>query len=148
MLERVETAQREGHAMLTRRAFAACAFCATDVLAASGTEAETAAAPGMKSTLLKETDGPAQGYITIEIRVDLEPNAPIPRHTHPGVESGYVVEGATGLDVECLGALTLRAGDAYQAPTGAPHSGHNGQAKTVIAATFVVEKGKPLASDT
>ena len=31
-------------------------------------------------------------------------------------------------------------------PTGVPHSGTNGPARTVIAATFVVEKGKPLAS--
>jgi quercetin dioxygenase-like cupin family protein len=132
--------------MLTRRAFAACALCAAAVFAASGVEAETAAAPGMKRTLLKQTDGPAPGYVTIEMRVDLEPNAPIPRHTHPGVESGYVVEGGTELDVEGLGTLTLKAGDGYQVPTGAPHGGHNGPVKTVISATFIVEKGKPLAS--
>jgi quercetin dioxygenase-like cupin family protein len=129
--------------MLTRRAFTACALCAAGVFSATGADAETAAAPGMKRTLLKQTDGPAPGYVTIEMRVDLEPDAPIP---HPGVESGFVVEGGTQLDVEGLGTLTLKAGDGYQIPTGAPHGGHNGQAKTVIAATFVVEKGKPLAS--
>ena len=80
------------------------------------------------------------------MRVDLEPNAPITRHANPGVEFGFVVEGGTELEVEGLGTLTLTAGDGYQAPTGAPYGGHNGLARTVISPTFVVEKGKPLAS--
>ncbi len=41
------------------------------------------------------------------MRVDLEPNAPITRHANPGVESGFVVEGGTELEVEGLGTLTL-----------------------------------------
>jgi hypothetical protein len=31
-------------------------------------------------------------------------------------------------------------------PTGVPHSAKNGAAKTVVISTYVVEKGKPLAS--
>jgi hypothetical protein len=38
------------------------------------------------------------------------------------------------------------AGDGYRSPTGVPHSGANGLAQSVIVATYVVEKGKPLAS--
>ena len=129
--------------MLTRRAFAACALCAAGGFLAAGVEAQTA---GFRRTPLRQTDGPAEGYVTVEMKVELDPGAPILRHTHPGVESGYVVEGGTELAIDGVGAQTLRMGDAYQVPTGVPHSGTNGAARTVIVATYVVEKGKPLAS--
>ena len=132
--------------MLTRRVFVACAFCAAGGFVATGVEAQTAATAGLKRTLLKQTDGPADGYVTVEMKVEIEPDAAIARHTHPGVESAYIIEGGTELSIDGVGTLTLKPGDGYQVPTGAPHGGKNGPAKTVIAATFVVEKGKPLAS--
>jgi quercetin dioxygenase-like cupin family protein len=129
--------------LMTRRAFAACALCAAGGFLATSAEAQTA---GFKRTLLKQTDGPTDGYVTVEMKVEIEPGAPIARHTHPGVESGYVIEGGTDLSMDGMGTQTLKPGDAYQVPTGVPHSATNGPARTVIAATFVVEKGKPLAS--
>ena len=73
--------------MLTRRTFAACALCAAAGSLASGVEAQTTAATaGLKRTLIKQTDGPADGYVTVEMRVDIEPNAVVARHTHPGIE--------------------------------------------------------------
>ena len=86
------------------------------------------------------------GYVTVEMKVEIEPDAAIARHTHPGVESGYVIEGGTELTIDGVGTLALKPGEAYQVPTGAKHDGKNGPAKTVLAATYVVEKGKPLAS--
>lgn len=132
--------------MLTRRAFAVCALCAAGGFLATGVEAETAATSGLKRTLLKQTDGPMDGYVTIEALVEIEPGAPIARHTHPGIESAYVMEGCTELAIGEASPVSLKPGDSYQVPTGIPHGGKNGPAKTVIAATFVVEKGKPLAS--
>jgi len=133
--------------MLTRRAFAACALCAAGgFLAATGAEAETVVTPGLKRTLIKQTDGPADGYVTVEMRVDIEPNAVVARHTHPGIESSYLVEGGFDLTVDGEGTRTLAAGEGFQVSPGVPHSGKNGSAKSVFAATYVVEKGKPLAS--
>jgi quercetin dioxygenase-like cupin family protein len=129
--------------MLSRRAFAACAFCAAAGFLATDAQAQSG---GLKRTLLKQTDGPAEGYVTIEMKVEIDPGAPIARHTHPGIESGYVIEGGAELAIDGAAALMLRPGDAYQVPVGVPHGGTNGPAKTVIAATFVVEKVKPLAS--
>ena len=130
--------------MLTRRLFTACGLCAAAGFLAS--EAEADSPPPLKRTLIKETDGPAEGYATIEMRIELAPNAPIARHTHPGIELGYVAEGGTELTIEGQGALKLGAGDGFQVPTRTPHGGVNGPAKTVIISTYVVEKGKPLAS--
>ena len=132
--------------MLTRRAFALCALCAAGGFLATETQAQTAATPGFKRTLIKQTEGPMDGYVTVEARVDIEPGALVPRHTQPGIESGYAVEGAIELSVDGEGTRTLAPGDGFQVPTGVPHSGKNGPAKTVIVATYVVEKGKPLAS--
>ncbi len=132
--------------MLTRRLFTACGLCAAAGFLASEADAQTAAPPGLKRTLIKQTDGPMDGYATIEMRIELAPGAPIARHTHPGIESGYVAEGGTELTIEGQGALKLGAGDGFQVPTRMPHGGVNGPAKTVIISTYVVEKGKPLAS--
>ena len=132
--------------MLTRRVFVACALCAAGGFMATGAEAQSAATGGLKRTLLKQTDGPTDGYVAVEMKVEIEPGAPIARHTHPGVESGYVIEGGIDLAIDGVVALALKAGDGYQVPTGVAHGGTNGPVKTIIAATYVVEKGKPLAS--
>jgi hypothetical protein len=43
--------------------------------------------------------------------------------------------------------LARRAGDAFQVPPNTPHAGGKaGIAKTRVLITYVVEKGKPLAS--
>jgi quercetin dioxygenase-like cupin family protein len=129
--------------MLTRRVFVACAFCAAGGFMATGVEAQT---PGLKRTLIKQTDGPMDGYVTVEMKVEIEPGAAVARHIHPGIESSYVVEGSVELSVDGEATRALAAGDGFQVPPGAPHSAKNGPAKTVLAGTYVVEKGKPLAS--
>jgi quercetin dioxygenase-like cupin family protein len=58
----------------------------------------------------------------------------------------YVVEGGIELSVDGQGARSVPPGDGFQVPTGVPHSAKNGPAKTVVVTTYVVEKGKPLAS--
>jgi quercetin dioxygenase-like cupin family protein len=129
--------------MLTRRAFAACALCAAGGFLATGADAQ---APGFKRTLLKQTDGPVEGYVTVEMRVGIDPGATVARHTHPGIETGYVAEGGIELTIDGQGTLKLGPGDGFQVPTATPHGGPNGSAKTVVISTYVVEKGKPLAS--
>jgi len=131
--------------MLTRRGFAACALCAVTGFLATGAEAQNGPAP-LKRTIIKRTDGPVDGYETVNVRVDLDTGALIPRHTHPGIESSYVVEGGLELSVDGEGTHTFNAGDGFQVPTRVPHSGKNGDKPTILAITYVVEKGKPLVS--
>ena len=80
------------------------------------------------------------------MRVEIDPNATVARHTHPGIETRYIVEGGNELTIDGQGTFKLGPGDGFQVPTGAPHGGPNGPAKTVVISTYVVEKGKPLAS--
>ena len=59
--------------MLTRRVFAACALCAAGGFWAGAVEAQTTQTPGLTRTLLKQSDGPVAGYVTVEMRIDIEP---------------------------------------------------------------------------
>jgi len=131
--------------MWTRRGFAACALCAVAGFVAVDAEAQNAQA-GLKRTILKRTDGPMDGYETLDVRVDLDAGSLIPRHTHPGIESSYVVEGGLELSVDGEGTQSFKAGDGFQVPTRVPHSGQNGEKPTILAIAYVVEKGQPLVS--
>jgi len=131
--------------MLTRRGFAACALCAVTGFLATDAEAQNATG-GLKRTILKRIDGPMAGYETVSVRIEIEAGATIARHTHPGIESSYIISGSTELAIEGEGPKTYNAGDSFQVAAGIPHGGKNGPAPTVVAATYVVEKGKPLAS--
>src|SRR6516162_3574180 len=86
--------------MLTRRGFAGVAGCAICSLAGfSATEAfAQASAPttanGVTRQILSRTDGPTAGYETIIMDVKIDKGAAVARHTHPGIESTYVMEGS------------------------------------------------------
>ncbi len=140
--------------MLTRRGFAgfaSCAICsvtgfiATDALAAEG--AAPATASPVKRKILSQMDGPMPGYVTINMEVEIGAGVTVPRHTHPGIESSYVLEGGFELPVQGQPTRTLKAGDGFQIPPETPHAGGKpGDKKSRIAITYVVEKGKPLVS--
>ncbi len=138
--------------MLTRRGFAgfaSCALCAVTGFIATEASAQgaPAAAGGVTRKLLSKTDGPAAGYETLLMEAEIEAGVAVGRHTHPGIESAYVIEGGFELPIEGQPTRMLKAGDAFQIPPATPHAGGKaGTAKTKVLITYVVEKGKPLAS--
>jgi quercetin dioxygenase-like cupin family protein len=139
--------------MLTRReftGFASCAICGlsglvtTDALAQT---APTATTSGVSRKILSQMDGPVPGYVTVNVEAEIEPGVTIGRHTHPGIESGYVLEGGLDLPIQGQPTRALKPGDGFQVPPETPHAGgKNGDKKTRIALTYVVQKDKPLAS--
>ena len=116
------------------------------------TEAEAQAAPpaatgGVTRKVLSQTDGPAPGYQTLLVEATIEAGVAVGRHTHTGIESAYVLEGGFELPIQGQQTVTLKAGDGFQIPPETPHAGGKpGSAKTRVLITYVVEKGKPLAS--
>ena len=139
--------------MLTRRGFAGFASCAlcgiTEFIAteASAQGAPAAGTPGVTRKILSQTDGPTPGYTTILVEATIDAGVPVARHTHPGVESAYVLEGGFELPNQGQATRTIKAGDGFQIPPDTPHAGGKpGNAKSVILITYVVEKGKPLAA--
>lgn len=69
----------------------------------------------------------------------------VARHTHPGDEIAYVIEGELQLLVEGQSSRIIRAGEGFVVPGGVVHSAVVvGTTSARIVATHVVEKGKPL----
>ncbi len=135
--------------MLTRRGFASCALCAISGFIASDASAQTTptATSGVKRKILSEMDGPAPGYVTISVEAEIDPGAVVGRHTHPGIESGYILEGVFELPIEGQPTRTYKAGESFQVPPATPHAGGKASDQKIrIAITYVLEKGKPLAS--
>jgi len=133
---------------------ATCWICAAGAVSALAPGVALAAdgpavngTPGLSRKLIAQMDGPMPGYVTITAEVTIEPNATVGRHTHPGIESGYVVEGGIDLPIEGQPTRALKPGDGFQVPVGTPHAGApNGPARTKIVSTYIVEKGRPLAT--
>jgi quercetin dioxygenase-like cupin family protein len=108
--------------------------------------AVTQAAATIKRTPLQKFDVPGTAYETVIGIAEIVPNAMIGRHTHFGVESGYMLEGAMVLMVAGQPDRILKAGDSYQIPANAAHDGKSGPAGAKVIATYVVEKGKAFAT--
>jgi len=101
--------------------------------------------PGSKRTVLQQHDLSAPGREVIQVRVDFDPGYVAPRHTHPGEEIIYVIEGTLEYQIEGQPTATVKAGDVLFVPAGAIHSAKNiGNGNGAELATYVVEKGKPL----
>ena len=100
---------------------------------------------GTKRTDLQRHDLSAAGHEVVQVRVDFDPGYAAPRHTHPGEEIVYVLEGTLEYQIEGKPPSTVKPGDVLFVPAGAIHSAKNiGSGNGAELATYIVEKGKPL----
>jgi quercetin dioxygenase-like cupin family protein len=101
--------------------------------------------PSTRRTDLQRHDLSAPGREAIQVRVDLAPGVAFGKHTHPGEEIIYVLEGSLEYQVGDKPPVTLKAGDVLFIPAGTVHSARNvGSVTGSELATYIVEKGKPL----
>lgn len=102
-------------------------------------------APGLWRIDLQRQDLSVPGREVVQSRVDIGPEAPFVKHTHPGEEIIYILEGSLEYQVEGQATKTFNAGDALTVPAGVIHAVRNvGSGNAAELATYVVEKGKPL----
>jgi len=103
--------------------------------------------PAFTRTVLQQADLSVPGREGVSALAVFQPGGVAPRHTHPGEELGYVLEGTIVLEMDGKASMTIGAGKAFVIPAGAIHSARNGGAGvTRVLATYIVEKGKPLAT--
>jgi quercetin dioxygenase-like cupin family protein len=106
-----------------------------------------AQAPGFTRKVLQDQNLSAPDRHAVVARAEFVPGGAAGRHTHPGEELGYIVEGELELLIDGQPPKRLKAGDVFFVPAGMVHDGKNvGKGKAVVLATYVVEKGKPVAS--
>jgi quercetin dioxygenase-like cupin family protein len=121
---------------------AIAALIAASVLAAPAALARQA---GVTRTDLQRHDLSAPGREAVQVRVDLAPGVAFGKHTHPGEEIIYVLEGSLEYQIEDKPPVTLKAGDVLFIPAGTVHAARNvGSVTGSELATYIVEKGKPL----
>jgi quercetin dioxygenase-like cupin family protein len=121
------------------RIMAAVALVVASVLVAHGQ------APGIQRTDLQRNDLSAPGREVIQVLVEFAPGVVAPRHSHPGEEIVYVVEGLLEYHLDGKPPVTLKSGEALFIPAGAFHAVKNvGSGNAAELATYIVEKGKPL----
>jgi quercetin dioxygenase-like cupin family protein len=115
-------------------------------LVVAGTVA-SAQAPAFKRTVVQQSDLSTPGREVIQALVEFQPGGTPGRHTHPGEEVGYVIEGTFSLEQGDKPPVTLKAGQGFIIPAGHVHNATNtGPGAGKILATYIVEKGKPLAT--
>lgn len=111
---------------------------------ASALDGARAQPAGITRTDLQRHDLSVPGREAFQVRVDFAPGAAFGRHTHPGEEIIYVLEGSLEYEIEGKPPTTLKAGDVLFIPAGTIHAAKNvGSVKASELATYVLEKGKP-----
>ena len=113
------------------------------ILAATAAPAQPV---GSARTELQRHDLSIPGREVVQTVVSLAPGTVAPRHSHPGEEIIYVLTGIWVYQLDGQPEKTLKAGDVLYVPYGVVHSARNiGTETGTELATYIVEKGKPLA---
>jgi quercetin dioxygenase-like cupin family protein len=106
--------------------------------------APVTAQQGITRAPLSTVDFPP-GYQTITQFSQIAAGLCAERHSHPGIETGYVMEGDLVLKIEGRPDQVFKAGDHVPVPLGVPHLPCT-IGGTKIFTVHIVEKGKPFAS--
>ncbi len=111
------------------------------------TTAAWAQQSGITRTIVHKADVAAPGHEAVVVRAELAPGATAGRHSHPGDEISYVLEGEAELLIDGAPPRRVRAGEALVVPAGVIHDARNsGSVPLRLIGVYVLEKGKPLAS--
>jgi quercetin dioxygenase-like cupin family protein len=121
-------------------------WLALAVVAFAGAGVALAQQAGIKRTPLQKAEFP-DGYVTVTAMAEVPAGGSPGRHTHPGLEIGYILEGEADLLIDGKPAQHLKAGDSYQIPAGTVHDAKVSADKALkFIGIYVVDKTKPLAS--
>ena len=128
--------------MKSTRVVGGAALLVIGVLTASRAQTQQ---DGIRRTDLQRHDLSAPAREVVQVRVDFAPGAAFGKHTHPGEEIVYVIEGLLEYQVEGKPPVRLKAGEVLFIAAGAIHAAKNvGSRNGAELATYIVEKGKPL----
>jgi quercetin dioxygenase-like cupin family protein len=131
--------------MKTIRAIAVALLIVGNALALTAVSAQQLG--GTKRTDLQRQDLSVPGREVNQVLVEFAPGLVAPRHSHPGEEIVYVVEGELEYQLDGKPPVTVKAGEVLFIPAGAFHAVKNvGSGKAVELATYIIEKGKPLVA--
>src|ERR1041384_7337016 len=114
------------------------------IVAVAGAGVAIAQQASIKRTPLQKVDFPA-GYNTVTAIAEVPAGGAAGRHSHPGAETGYVMEGELELVIDGKPPVKLKAGESYQIPEGAIHDAKAGDKPFKELGVYIVKPGEPLA---
>jgi quercetin dioxygenase-like cupin family protein len=114
------------------------------IVAIAGAGIAIAQQSGIKRTPLQKLDYP-EGYNTVTAIAEVPAGGAAGRHTHPGAETGYVLDGELELVIDGQPPQKIKAGESYQIPPGAIHDAKAGDKPFKVLGVYVVKAGEPLA---
>ena len=103
--------------------------------------------PAAKWTELPRHDIPGTRREGVTMAIEIPPGATSARHSHPGEDFGYLIEGTIVLQVDGNPPLTVRAGEVFFTERGHLHRARNIGTTTARAVdTYIIDKGKPVVT--
>ena len=94
---------------------------------------------------LETRDVPAPVWRSELVRASVDKGGLVARHTHPGLEIGYIEQGQALVKIKGRPDQALKRGDSFAVLADTPHSVQNtGPGELVILSSYVVDKTKPL----
>ncbi|MFE9248878.1 cupin domain-containing protein [Streptomyces sp. NPDC007088] len=102
---------------------------------------------GVIRTELQRHPSPAKGWLTVQTLVQIPRHKQSGRHSHPGVEIGYIVRGEVLMEFDEGPSLRLHTGDPFFIPTAAIHNALNvGRETTMMLSSYVIDENEPLVT--
>jgi quercetin dioxygenase-like cupin family protein len=101
---------------------------------------------GIKRTILQRGDIGNNMEVVLGL-AEIPAGAASGRHIHFGTETGMLLEGTMSLEVDGEPTRLVKVGDTWLIGAGKVHNANVvGDTKAKVLSTYVVEKGKPLAT--
>ena len=83
------------------------------------------------------------GYVTVLVDATIDAGTQVARHTDPGIESAYILEGGFELPIQGQPTRMIKAGDGFQIPPETPHAGGKpGDTKTRVLHHLCCREGE------
>lgn len=122
------------------------AFCLSS-LAVGAQDTPTPPSPLKRTVLTTHAMTSVPGREGIMVAAELAVGGAAPRHTHPGEEFVYVLEGTATFAMAGQPPLAIKPGDAFVIPPNTPHVARNtGTTPLRLLSTYVIPAGQPLAT--
>ena len=100
----------------------------------------------IQRTVLERFDVPDSNYETVIMLVEMEPGVNSGLHTHPGFDAAFLLEGDLVVLERGQPEKPIQTGQSWHVRPGIVHEVKVGDRAVKVLATYVVEKGKPLAT--
>jgi quercetin dioxygenase-like cupin family protein len=101
--------------------------------------------PSAKFTELQRHDLTVSSGEGVSMLIEIPAGGVSARHSHPGEDFGYLLQGTIVLEVDGYPPQTVKAGETFFTPRGHFHNARNiGKTTARAIDTYIIDKGKPV----